>query len=32
MSEHEKLVQSIVAEIMKNATVTTESEEEEEFW
>ena len=30
MSEHEKLVQSIVAEIMKNATVTTESEEEED--
>ena len=30
MSEHEKLVKAIVAEIMKNAEVTTESEEDED--
>ena len=30
MSEHEKLIQRIVAEVMKNAEVTTESEEEDE--
>ena len=30
MSEHEKLVQRIVAEVFKNAEVTTESEEDED--
>jgi hypothetical protein len=30
MSEHEKLIQRIVAEVMKNVKVTTESEEDED--
>ena len=30
MSEHEQLIKRIVAEVMKEATVTTESEEEDE--